>query len=365
MTSSYTSSIPVPSGDYITNEDGATYCVTLVTQYDEDLPTILIPSSHKSPNIKEWFNDLLSRGSARLMMINGTPLGDDGGGEPFSENCNYCCNKIEGTYRRCIVDEMNMCDGCFTSHTIDPYTPRNLKGNETEKFKKWLAKRDREDEEDRDRRANLLEKCISHDLKEMKEKLTCRVCDASSLIVFGEWKKSTIGVVCGACCKLMKGPQTTRSKYCVLCDSNSTAETYFDLRNHDPKYNYNGGLCGGCVHTVNSSEEVVNVDPNDTYGSLMEWIPLIEDENNHTLLYNTAKNSPRYHNVALCPCDDHGRIAIHFIECTLEEAVTEMTNLDKEYQEKWPVGVHRNWKAHYTSPLCQMAQNRGKEVQFG
>ncbi len=369
MASSYASSIPVPTVEYVTNRDRSTYCVRAVTDYDEELPGIDIPSSHSTTDLNEWFTDLLDVSCGRLQMINGHSLGEDSC-NPL--RCEFCQQEITGAYRRCDVDEVDMCNKCHDTKKMDDFSPRVLDVDEKDHLKDYVAKLEVKEKLAYAKRQNMLEECTKkHVTRVMKDVLVCKLCDASSLIVSGEWKTFTSkdGVTymaCAACLKWIEECTTRKSAYCGWCGEQKKGEGYFDLRHTDPKYNHNEGMCEGCKNVVLSSTTTIPVEAEDTYGSLMEWIPLVMDlECGHMLLYNTSKSSRWYHKVALIIVDDHGRSGFNFISGTLEGTIRELHGLDKEYQDMWPPGKHRNWKAHYTSPICRMARNRDKQVQFG
>lgn len=362
MATSYIDYIPTPLTDFVTNEDTITYCVTKVKEYDTELPQLSLPKSHISftvDGIKQWFECIL-KGDTGLMVINGCIIGD-GFDVEYPVTCDYCCTSIEGTYRRCTHHQLDMCDKCYTSHSIPKERVRAIEGSEDRK--EWLTKRNRKDSLDRERRQLLLERCVTMgcELKEMDEKMTCKVCNAPSLVVPGEWKRFDDMTVCSACVKWFEECHLRTGTCCGVCDRQCKGDdTKFIIARHETRPRGYVGVCDDCLEFISEGE---SINVTTTYGSLMEWIP-IATHDSHTLLYNVAKESEMYHRVALEVCDDHGRTGMYFIELSLEAAISELTGLDEEYQKKYQ-GETNNWNAHYDSPICRMARNRKRQVQFG
>lgn len=318
----YTSMIPVSLSDYVSNDCDSTYRMTPVKEYDETLPVIEVPAFHtlSTPEmIGKWFEKFLTPASNRLMSVNGTLLGDECGDDDSLVVCEVCRDEIEGPYKR--ICERNVCIECSEG-----------KG------------------------------------KEMKEKMTCRICSASSLVVEGEWVKIDDKVVCAECVKCVKCVSrmqtlTVRNaEYCALCEEDGE---FVSLLRREIPYTAVAGICDRCIHLAKTSDDTVTVSEDDTIGSLMEWIPILFDENRHAVLYNTAKGSPRYHNVAIYIMDDHGRSGIHFLECSLAEAIKELFQVTETYQKKYPNGGEGNWKSQFNSPIPKMARSRGKDYHFG
>lgn len=362
MATSYVDYIPIPLGDFVTNEDSVTYCVTKVKEYDTELPQVSLPKSH-SPftvdGITQWFECILE-GQTGLMVINGCIIGD-GFDDSYPVTCDYCYDSIEGTYRRCTHHQLDMCDRCYTSHSIPEERLRKIKETDSEDRKKWLEKINRKDVLDRERRQLLLEECLNCELKEMDEKLTCKVCNAPSLVVPGEWKRFDDMTVCSACVKWLEECQLHTGTCCGVCDRQcKDGDDKFIIARHETRPRGYVGVCDECIDLIGGGE---SIDITTTYGSLMEWVP-IATHDSHTLLYNVAKESEMYHRVALEVCDDHGRTGMYFTELSLEAAISELSGLDEKYQEKYK-GEKRSWRAHYDSPICRMARNRKRQVQFG
>lgn len=364
MATSYIDHIPIPLKDFVKNEDGSSYCVTKVKEYDTELPQIQLPKSHSrftTEMIAQWFECIIE-GNTGLMVINGCILGD-GFDDEYPAACDYCHTSIEGTYRRCTHHQLDMCDKCYTSHSIPEARVRKIKETDSDEHKEWLAKRNRKDMFDRERRQLCLEECLNCELKEMDEKMTCKVCNAPSLVVSGEWKRcDDLGVVvCSACVKWFEECHILTGTCCGVCDRQcKDGDTKFIIARHEDRPRGYVGVCDGCIDLIRDGE---SVDITTTYGSLMEWIP-IATHDSHTLLYNTAKESEMYHRVALEVCDDHGRTGMYFIESNLDDAIAELIALDEKYQEKYK-GDTNSWKAHYDSPICRMVRNRKRQVQFG
>lgn len=401
---SLSSFIPIPNSDYVSNDDESTYCTKRVHEYDESLPKLdafLLKTSGDPPSppekkryviytplkVKQWFEEILS-GDIRLMNIGGVGIGMD---QCCPLRCDLCLVELDPEEQRpnfkiCVRAEgeggdINVCVGCFENKSLKPYEPSDPSRYRGDK--EYCDKVNKQGLRDHKRREDLMRQYldgergwISQDIPKVQ---TCFWCYASSLVVSGVWRElqkteeDPEGTsMCPDCISFLgshKSQKTAKVCQGLVCRTDDRKRepakdnSCWSLFRRIEATDY-VGFCDECKEAALSAP-THEILPEQTFGSLMEWVPILEDENLHTLLYNMAQGSKRYHNVAVMTYDDHGRAGVHFIPGTLEDALKEFAELQERYEKKYPKGEEETWKAHYSSPICRMATIRGKEVQFG
>jgi hypothetical protein len=91
-------------------------------------------------------------------------------------------------------------------------------------------------------------------------------------------------------------------------------------------------LCPECIDTDKATEMLTtgiwfdNTYYDDEFGSLLDWIPLINDQSGFEILYNINKKSNDYHTILLRATDDHGRCGYYKYNETLTDVIQELKN---------------------------------------
>src|SRR3990167_5809249 len=268
------------------NEDMGVVDVTKPDGYDTDIPHIENIPYHtvlSLEDIYDHFSDLIN-GEYRILNVNG--ISDETHDYLRCDlRCDYCSTFIfEACVKRCLKCEKNMCELCHTERT-----EQDAKKNGAED---WEARKDK------------LLACFEH--------------EKEGYLGWYEWPH----------CQ------------CDCCNIESKQRPTVWMRDIKRQKD----ICSDCVNTEMAKEmmkegtwisrEMKNPVFHTGFGSFLEWVPLLRDNNTRaSLLYNIVPKSVNYHKVALSTVDDHGREGYFIYPGTLEEVLDKLKGKIPEYEK--------------------------------
>jgi len=277
-----------------------------------DMPTFVIPEGFTATPPDDFISELPD---TRLMCLNGVCMSDyyasDG-------DCDYCrCELVGAVYYNCKECNKRMCELCFSEKTEGSAGSRN-----------YLSRKES------------LDACFAHSesLHPCSTIVRCVVCCAASTVKMGLYYRYTgIDGVCEDC-------HTSPTESCRVCAN--ACSTVF---------------CEACLAKCT---EVIASPREDTYGSMLGWIPILRDDEMNVMFINLEKDSPNLFKVSLGTYDDHGRMGIYTLKEDLTSVLCELTDIQRKYVEKFPAD-ESSWKKHYSSPICRYLRLRNLKVHFG
>ena len=328
--------------DILITSDGCVISVKKVTTYDTELPQLNLPESFKTNVHEDWFNDL---SDLRIMCLNGYNLSEYS--DPVA--CNYCNHSCDYSSYYCTKCMKHMCLLCFNERNEEEAIKNGAKN--------YLNRKER------------LNYCFAHEDQFQKiDHVVCDICKVRNSVLSGTWRSKITNKcerkdICPMCLIGIQNPNNfctsePDSRMCDLCnDTKKKDNVWFQGPNESD-------ICPACIKEILSDTYSDVTYNTPTFGSMLEWIPLVQDKEYHTLFYNMDINSPNYHKVALASIDDHGRYGLYIIEKNLDDIVTELKELDVLFKSKFKEDEN-SWKKHYSYPICKAMRNRGLEVHFG
>ena len=314
--------------------------ISPVTEYTK-MPDIQIPENFTVASPEEWFDNLHD---VRLYVLNGVSISD----YPSDGDCDYCHRALEGSeYSHCKDCDKSMCEQCFTEMTnpcdADEVIAMGIRG--AKNYKK---------------RKSVLAVCFAHLDSFVRCPIIskCVLCNVTSYIKTGVWYRgidrnnNNIEVCADCLCVQSESTGITDERECCMCD---VKDTQFSIVG-------NGFvICKACVNTF---ERLVYCPSKKTYGSMLEWIPVLQDGESNMLFINLARDSAHYLKVSLGTFDDHYRMGIYTVDSSYQDVLQELTLIQKAYNEKYD-HTESSWKKHYASPICKYLRKRGFQVHFG
>lgn len=322
------------------DDDEVVLCVTPVVL--EEAPDFTVPLGFEKADPTDWF-DYLS--DTRLYVLSGVNIGCN-----LSDGyCDYCGFEIGGdTQYYCQECKTSMCEKCFPEKTEE--IAISLGANNYSK------------------RKDALEKCFAHsDSLVARDTLKkCGVCNVTSFVKDGEWVtiEGSPVAVCSDCFK--NGTSNTNpawetsSDYCGMCGCLAKNSVVWENGFRICRGSGESGGAGGCAEKVT---QVVYTPSSNAYGSMLEWVPILQDSERNIVFLNLAKG-PRYLQVSLGTFDNHSRMGIYAVSANLTDVLSELEKLQLRYTQKFPA-TERSWKKHYSSPVSKYLRNIGCQVYFG
>lgn len=326
---------------YPLEDEEITLNVENVSEYAE-IPEFENPKGfEKFPSGEEWFDDLATD-RVRLYNLNGINIAN----EPNDGECDYCGWGINNdVLYHCNECQLTMCGKCFPEKTEEIAVRLGAKN---------YAKR-----------KDALEKCFSHSesLEKIPTLTECGFCKATSAVMIGEWTKSIkdpsrgLCEVCFGKTKSLKlSENIVNNRYCDFCCI-SNVKLHTDSTS-------NSDICEACHDDLMSSTKIEYTHSGRMYGSMLEWIPILRDEEQNILFINLAKTSPNFLKISLGSFDDHGRMGIYIVSGGLSEVLERLTEIYKDFLEKYSP-EENSWEKHYSSPICKYLRNSNHKYILG
>jgi hypothetical protein len=97
------------------------------------------------------------------------------------------------------------------------------------------------------------------------------------------------------------------------------------------------------------------------FGSLLDWVPLLRDEDGNLLLLNCNPASPRARAVGFCAVDDHGRCGYDYCTAPLPAVLALLRTAEAEHKMVSLEG----WDDFYDAPLKRVMQHFHMDTHFG
>lgn len=221
-------------------------------------------------DIEKFFMDILNN-DVRITSFEGIDS------DPWFPgcSCDYCHTFSEsGSFRRCIVCNLDMCNKCF--------------GETSEEI---TVKKD------------MVEECRKHELLTIVFPSRNVQCDVCEKVFLSEDRYSNIEDkvdMCLECLDTEKGKELREKHKLKLCKRDKTIQEQIG------------------------------------YGSVFNWVPLYKDEENNMLLYNAVTGSDNYGKFSFMSCDDHGRCGFSIIRYTndINDLGEELSNVYHQWREK-------------------------------
>lgn len=303
--------LPVFESDIIKADDVHVINVKKPLKYSEipKIESILEKHSVTTPEkIIEYFGEIKD---SRIMMINGVPMD----GDCSCLYCDYCNTSIEkDKYYYCYDCHLDMCSLCHSETSEEIATKNGAKNYHNRKDK--------------------LEKCHNNHqlIKRDKSRMyaTCDICNE--------------GIILG--------------------------QSYF---NTEMDYD----MCLECSKTDEGQDKMkennlqLSVPPCEMnqFGSMLDWVPIVIDDEYNMILINLNPESSYHQKYALSSVDDHGRQGYYTIwkDTTLDELVNEINEiLEEQKKEEEKTGKKRDvWDAVYNMPIKIMMNNRHMPYHYG
>lgn len=257
----------------------------------------------------------------RICKINGCSISLED--DSVNIECNYCGSEtMNGNYFYCVTCDKNMCSYCQNIEDVENTS--------------YYAKR-------MDYYESLAKKIVPC-LKEHKiipvddPKQICTICDKAGE---NDLKNSLI---------MSKTLFINKEKTVKLCEKCASAHPEQAV-----------GL---------TQIENVLITDFAGFGSILDWIPLIENESYGDLvLENLNPDSKYYKRLAFCPIDGHGRCGYHIIKdaITFEEIVETINKCHSLITDKRESETIEEEETRYynTVPLKKLMNERNMETNFG
>jgi hypothetical protein len=289
--------------------------VTLPPSYSDVTDVITAPKGHTvmtMEQIEEYFKEI---DKSRVESLNGKMTGSD-----TSYQCDFCnvAHIDHGeSYWYCNECNKDMCTLCKDEDSAEKAA--------SNKAKRWLERKD------------ALEACRKHGLNERKVPdneytgYTCNLCRAS---VHPEWFENR------------------DEEYDVCMPCSVTTEGLAKINELKMTKQSRGPPCSDAM-----------------FGSMLDWIPLIESKDHDTVLQNRNPASPWHLKYALMAMDDHGRCGYSTLwkPVTLAEILQEIevNNKRKVKEGKTGESTDDDSEFEYDSAIKKMMQKRHMRTHFG
>lgn len=251
--------------------DGSRIPTTPPKNFDKELPKVEKVGDYFPVTMEEnnnIFEEILE-GNNRIRRI------DDRKFSYLDRNYNVCgyCKivvEIEGyPFRKCTECNKEMCALCWSERTEEIALQNGAKN--------WHKRKDD------------LEHCFSHEDK------------------FIVWRE--LAVFCDNC-----NTESHLSPGVWMCDRENDIDFCPDCHDKAPK-------TAKETYYRSETEEMA-------FGSLLDWIYVLRDQDGNSVLYNINKDSPKYHTIALLNIDGHGREGYFTMNYSLEDIVERLREND-------------------------------------
>ena len=159
--------------------------------------------------------------------------------------------------------------------------------------------------------------------------------------------------------------------FCDLCDEQITNSAYkrgdMDLclqcseKDHGIEYIKKNNL-------EKIESDIHRLFPTKSFGSLLEWVPIIKDNDGNMVLLNCCADSPRLGKIALFSGDDHGRVGIFQVDHKLEDILQKLDDLNSKWKSTYGDIDKKNvngWEPFYERPIKKLLEEYGYPITYG
>lgn len=298
-----------PKSDYIDNDDENLINVKLPNEYI-DIPEFRdVPGHKKVDYVIGYFNDILND-NFRISVINGAHTSNDG---PH-HMCDYCETFIEKefNYYYCYDCHLDMCHLCFGE--------TNKEISKLNGIEHWH------------KRAETLARCREHDLRVRYFKELQYYCDLCRKDIYDIYRYSNCEEKDDNCEDL-----------CQKCTETEMGKKFIE----DNKL----------ILTENI------IECGYEFGSMLDWIPILRDDEYNLILYNCNPESELCNRLACVSSDNHGRMGFYTVKETID--LDELLDKLEEYYSEGEWKKLKGWEEFYNYPIKRFMQSQNIPVHYG
>lgn len=164
--------------------------------------------------------------------------------------------------------------------------------------------------------------------------------------------------------KIINGVEMEANFLCsIYCD---VCKEYVENGDYNYCYVCHCDICENCItsheHTENLRKRTIDGNPCIIceFGSLLDWVPVVIDEDDNMILVNANPESQYHGKYALSSIDCHGRRGYYTIweSTTLDTLTAEMSTFPKIIDDN-------GWDSFYAMPIKMMMIKRKMHVYYG
>ena len=298
---------------YIKNDGDNLINVKLPYKYSEVLYDFNIPESHRKYFINDiinYFNDIINNG-ARITFVNGVNMSCY---DSQCYYCDYCHGNIKSDYYYCYDCHNDMCHLCYIETSEEIALANGAKNYH--------------------KRQDKLTKCQNFHKIKLRKLNNSAICDlcGNHIFTFNRYHNQNDYDLCLDCSQIDSGKIQIIEQNLQLVDN------------------------------------ILSCDQCD-FGSLIDWIPLIQDCEGNMILINANKDSQFHYKYAFASIDDHGRTGFYIIweETSITELITEI-NLIIEKRKKKHINNGGELSTMWDDcnlPIKKMMVKRNMKVYYG
>ncbi len=157
--------------------------------------------------------------------------------------------------------------------------------------------------------------------------------------------------------------------YCDICDVN-IYDTY-RYSNCEEK-EYCEDLCQKCSETEEGKKFIEDnklilteniIDGGSDFGSMLDWIPILRDDEYNLILYNCNPESELCKRLACVSSDNHERMGFYTVKETL--SLNELLDKLEEYYSEVEWKKLKGWEEFYNYPIKRFMQSQNMSVYYG
>ena len=97
------------------------------------------------------------------------------------------------------------------------------------------------------------------------------------------------------------------------------------------------------------------------YGSFLDWIPIIEDDDGNLVLVNCNPDSTNFNRTSLSSVDNHGRMGFYSTELSLDEIISKLNEYSKNNSTKKLTG----WDKFNDQPIKLLMRELDMPTHYG
>lgn len=253
----------------------------------------------------------------RITMINGIFICPDA----FGLYCDYCKtfmrDREDDVYYHCQDCCLDMCNLCY-DETSEEIAIKNGAKN-------WHERKDK------------LNKC--RDLHTLSKRFQCSqyYCDICDKIISDNERYSNISKdnrncndVCLNCSSTDEGKDLIEKKSLTLRENHSNPMEYAD------------------------------------FGSLLDWVPIMRDNEYNHIFINLNPDSQYFEKICLLSGDDHGRCGYFVIkEKKLDKLLDDLEDYYKDFKKKWENEESPSWDEYYDYPIKRYMESHNFQIHYG